>query len=179
METTTKTTWTIDPMHSEISFKIKHLVISTVTGYFQKFSGSLIAEGDDFAPADIHFEADIASITTNNEQRDTHLRSEEFFDAEKYPKLTFKGKQMEKTGEGKYKAIGDLTIKGVTKEIELDVELGGKEIDPYGNQKAGFEVNGKINRKDFGLNWSATTESGNLVAGNEVKIHLNVQLAKG
>lgn len=178
METAAKTIWNIDPTHSEIQFKVKHLVISTVTGHFRQFAGTLETEGDDFATASIHFEAETASVDTNQTQRDEHLRSAEFFDSEKYPKMTFQSTQVKKTGDDTYTVTGDLTIKDVTKSIELKAEYGGSMTDFYGNYKSGFEISGKINRKEFGLTWAAVTEAGGIVVGDEVKLALNVQMAR-
>ncbi|SMO43995.1 YceI family protein [Fodinibius sediminis] len=175
MSTATKTIWTIDPIHSEVQFKVKHLVISSVTGSFHSFDGKIKAEGGDFENAKATFKADINSISTNNEDRDQHLKSDDFFNAEEYPKIEFESKNFEKTGEGEYKVTGDLTIRDVTKEIELDVVHGGTAGDPYGNTKAGFEVTGTINRKEFGLTWDAVTEAGNVVVGDKIKLQLNVQ----
>lgn len=178
MSTATKTVWKIDPTHSEVQFKAKHLVISTVTGHFESFDAEVENEGNSFEGADIHFEADVNSITTNNEDRDNHLKSDDFFNAEEFPKLTFDSTSFEKTGENTYRLAGDLTIRDVTKEIELDVEYGGTVEDPWGGTRAGFEVSGTLNRKDFGLKWNAMTEAGNLVVGNEIKLLLNVQFVQ-
>lgn len=178
MSTLTKTLWKIDPTHSEIQFKVKHLVISTVTGSFNTFDGSVETEDDDFAGADVRFEADINSITTNNEQRDGHLKSDDFFNAEKFPKLTFESASFEKTGDDTYKMAGNLTIRDVTKKITLDVVYGGTVVDPYGQTKAGFELTGTINRKEYGLSWSAVTEAGNLVVADNVKLIMNVQFVQ-
>jgi polyisoprenoid-binding protein YceI len=178
MSTETLTKWAIDETHSEITFKVKHLVISTVTGKFKSFDASIEAENDDFADASISFEADINSIDTGNEDRDAHLKSDDFFKADEHPKLTFQSTSFKKTGDGEYKLTGDLTIRGNTKTVELDAEYGGTVEDPYGNTKAGFDVSGKINRKEFGLTWSAVTEAGNVVVSDEVKLNLNVQFVK-
>ncbi|MFH5883950.1 YceI family protein [Halalkalibaculum sp. DA3122] len=175
MTTTTKTLWTIDPTHSEVQFKVKHLVISSVTGNFGSYDGKIEADGDDFENAKATFTADIDSISTNNEDRDQHLKSDDFFNAEEYPQLKFESTNFEKVGEGEYKVTGDLTIRDVTKEIELDVVHGGTVGDPYGQTKAGFEITGSINRKEFGLTWSAVTEAGNVVVGDKIKLQLNVQ----
>lgn len=169
--------WAIDPTHSEIQFKVKHLVITTVTGRFNEFSGSVEA-GDDFENFDVTFEANIASIDTNNEQRDGHLKSGDFFDAENFPKATFVGKKSSQSNSEKFELAGDLTIKGITKQLTLNVEFEGIATDPYGQVKAGFEVFGKINRHDFGLTWSAFTEAGGAVVSDEIKLHANVQLVK-
>mgnify|MGYP001178345705 CR=1 FL=1 len=170
-------TYIIDASHSEITFKVKHLMITNVTGHFQKFSGSMTASKEDFTDAVINFEAETSSIDTNSEQRDGHLKSGEFFDSEKFPLLTFKSTSLTKDGDD-YKLTGDLTIKGVTKSIALDAELGGVMTDPYGQFKAGFEINGKIHRSDFGLTWNAVTEAGGIVVSEEVKLHIQVQLVK-
>lgn len=170
-------TYIIDASHSEITFKVKHLMITNVTGHFQKFSGSMTASKEDFTDAVISFEAETSSINTNSEQRDGHLKSGDFFDAEKFPLLTFKSTSLVKDGDD-YKLTGDLTIKDVTKSITLDAELGGVMTDPYGQYKAGFEINGKIHRSDFGLTWRAVTEAGGIVVSEEVKLHIQVQLVK-
>ena len=172
------TKWVLDPTHSEVQFKVKHLVISTVTGSFKTFEGTLETEGDDITNGKVEFSADVNSVDTNQGQRDGHLKSEDFFDAEKYPKLTFKSTSFTKKGDGEYTLDGDLTIKDVTKPVKLDVEYGGSAADFYGNTKAGFEVTGKINRKDFGLTWNGVTEAGSIVVGEEVKLIFNVQFAK-
>lgn len=174
---TTKTTWAIDPTHSEVQFKVKHLVISTVTGYFKEFSGSMGAN-ENFENAEISFEAQTDSISTNNADRDAHLKSDDFFNAEAFPKLTFNGSQLTKTSGDDYQLTGDLTIRDITKSVTLDVEFGGIMVDPYGQTKAGFEVSGKISRKEFGLQWGAVTEAGGVVVGDDVKIHVNVQFIK-
>lgn len=178
MSTDTLTKWTIDTAHSEITFKVKHLVISTVTGKFKEFDATVETDNDDFEDAKITFETSIDSIETGNEDRDNHLKSDDFFNASEYPKMKFESTSFKKTGDGEYKLIGDLTIRNHTKQVELDAEYGGTVVDPYGNTKAGFEVTGKINRKEFGLTWSAVTEAGSVVVSDEVKLNLNVQFTK-
>ena len=173
----TATKWVIDPTHSEIQFKVKHLVISTVTGSFKTFEGTVESETEDFEGAKVSFSADIASIDTNMAQRDEHLKSGDFFDAEKYPKLTFSGVLASK-GDESYSLSGDLTIKNTTKPFSFAVEYGGNMTDFYGQNKAGFEISGKLNRKEFGLEWSAVTEAGGVVVGDEVKLIANVQVVK-
>ncbi len=168
----------IDAAHSEINFKVKHLMITTVSGSFTSFEGTLESEKEDFSDAKISFSADVNSITTNNEQRDGHLKSEDFFAAEAFPTLTFSSTSFAPKGGDEYDLTGDLTIKGVTKSVELNVELGGTATDPWGQVKAGFELNGKINRKDFGLSWDAVTEAGNIMVSEEVKLIMSVQLIK-
>jgi polyisoprenoid-binding protein YceI len=172
------TKWVLDPMHSEVQFKVKHLVISTVTGFFKNFEGQLITEGDDFHNAEVDFSLDINSIDTNQTQRDEHLKSAEFFDAEKYPTITFKSTSLTKKSDEEYDLTGNLTIKDVTKPVTLNVEFGGSADDFYGNTKAGFEVTGKINRKEFSLTWSGVTEAGAIVVGEDIKLIINAQFAK-
>lgn len=178
MTTNTLTKWTIDRAHSEITFKVKHLVISTVTGKFKDFDAAVETDNEDFEGANITFEALIESIDTGSSDRDTHLKSDDFFNAADHPKLTFTSTAFKKVDIGQYKLTGDLTIRGNTKEVVLDVEYGGTVRDPYGNTKAGFEINGKLNRKEFGLTWSAVTEAGSIVVSDEVKLNLNVQFTQ-
>ncbi|WP_242927394.1 YceI family protein [Pontibacter vulgaris] len=174
-----KTKWIIDPAHSEIQFKVKHLMITTVTGYFKKFNLEVETEGDDFRSASsIVFTADIDSIETNNAQRDTHLKSADFFDAANHSELRFVGKNFNETGEGIENLSGDLTIRGTTKPVTVQVEYQGTVVDPYGQTKAGFEVNGKISRKEFGLMWDAVTEAGSVVVSDEIRLHCEIQLIK-
>lgn len=174
----TTSRWSLDPTHSEIQFKVKHLMISTVTGGFNKFTGSVETEGDDFTTAKVHFVADINSINTNNEHRDQHLKNADFFEIEKHPTLEFSGKRMEKIDEENYKLHGELTLKGVTKALSLDVEFGGITQDPWGNTRSGFSVNGKINRKDFGMEFNAVSETGGLLLGEEIKLMANAEFVK-
>jgi len=178
MSTDTLTKWTIDSAHSEITFKVKHLVISTVTGKFKDFDASIESDNEDFENATISFEANIDSIETGNGDRDNHLKSEDFFNATEYPKMIFESSSFKKTGDGEYKLVGELTIRDKTKQVELDAEYGGTVVDPYGNTKAGFDVTGKINRKEFGLTWSAVTEAGSVVVSDQVKLNLNVQFTR-
>jgi polyisoprenoid-binding protein YceI len=173
----TKTKWAIDPTHTEVQFKVKHLVIATVTGAFKKFSGSVEAEGDAFDGAETEFSIDVNSIDTNQSDRDAHLKSEDFFAAASYPQITFKNGKLVQKGEA-YDLVGDLTIRDFTKRVTLKAEYGGTVTDPWGNVKAGFEINGKISRTEFGLKWNAVTEAGGVVVGDEVKLHLNVELAR-
>jgi polyisoprenoid-binding protein YceI len=170
--TATTTKWGVDPTHSEVSFKVKHLVISTVTGYFKSFNASAETDSEDFDGAKVSFSAEINSIDTNQSDRDNHLKSADFFDAEKFPTMAFSGVL---NGD---KLVGDLTIKDITKTVELDVDFGGVVVDPYGNTKAGFEIEGKISRKEFGLMWNAVTEAGSVVVSDQVRILLGIQLVK-
>ncbi|MDO3693252.1 YceI family protein [Wenyingzhuangia sp. chi5] len=167
------TKWAIDPTHSEVAFKVKHMMISTVTGHFENFNASLETESEDFKGADFNFTAQIESINTKNKDRDAHLKSDDFFNAETYPEMTFKSKSFD--GET---LIGDLTIRDVTKEVSLAVELNGVAVDPYGQTKAGFEILGEINRKDFNLTWSAVTEAGSVVVSDKVKLVIDAQFIK-
>lgn len=171
------TTWIIDPTHSEIQFKVKHLVISTVTGSFKTFEGQLTTENEGFNNATIIFSTDTSSIDTNQAQRDEHLKSADFFESEKYPKISFNGTLINKGGDD-YSLKGDLTVKDVTKPFEFAVEHGGNMTDLYGNNKSGFEISGKLNRKDFGLTWGAVTEAGGVVIGDEIKLIANIQVVK-
>lgn len=168
-----KSIWNLDPTHSEIVFKVKHMMISTVTGNFNEFEGSLTTTSENFEDTTFEIDINTASIDTNNGDRDNHLKSADFFDAENNPKITFVSKSY-KNG----KLTGDLTIKGTTKTIELDVEYNGTAVDPYGQTKSGFEAVGKINRKDFGLTWSAVTEAGSVVVADTIKILVNAQFIK-
>ncbi|WP_417361344.1 YceI family protein [Galbibacter sp.] len=168
--------WTIDPTHSEVTFKVKHLMISTVTGKFKAFEGSLESEGEGFEKLqNVEFKADISSIDTNNEQRDEHLRSADFFTVDQHPELTFKASQFDVKNET---LDGELTIKGITKPITLDVEFGGVVVDPYGQTKAGLTINGKLSRKEFGLTWDGVTEAGSVVVSDQVRLNLEVQFVK-
>lgn len=175
METTK---WVVDPMHSEIQFKIKHLVISTVTGSFKTFSGDVTSAGNDFNNANIHFTVDVNSIDTNQQMRDDHLKASDFFDAKDHPSINFESTSFTKRDGDEYSLKGNLTLRGVTKPVELKVEYGGSEKDQRGNTKHGFEVTGKINRKEFGLVYNALTESGGLALGEEIKLVANIQIAK-
>lgn len=172
------TTWVVDPIHSDVQFKIKHLVISTVTGAFNQFEGAATAAGDDFDQLKADFKIDVKSIDTKNGDRDNHLRNGDFFDADVYPEITFSSSSWKKIGDDEFELAGDLTMKGVTKPITLKAEFGGIEKDAYGNTKAGFEITGKINRKEFGLTYNALTETGGLALGEDIKLVSNIQLAK-
>ncbi|HLT42105.1 MAG TPA: YceI family protein [Sphingobacteriaceae bacterium] len=170
--------WVVDPSHSEVSFKVKHLMITTVTGYFRSFNVEVETEGDNFnAAKKIEFTAEVDSIDTNDEQRNGHLKSADFFDGDRVKQIKFSGVKYEGNGEDG-KLTGELTIKDVTKTVTLDVEYGGIIIDGYGQTKAGFTVTGKISRKDFGLTWSAVTEAGSIVVSDDVRINVELQLIK-
>lgn len=177
-DTQVKTKWGMDTSHSEIHFKVKHMMVSTVTGAFREFEGSMEMDGEHLTGADIQFSASIDSIDTNNEQRDVHLKSDDFFNAAKFPIMKFKSTDMIKISEGKYKLSGELTIRDIAKQISLDVEYFGTAVDPYGQTKSGFEINGKISRKEFNLKWNAMTEAGGVVVSDEVRLALNVQMVQ-
>ena len=165
--------WKIDNTHSEIAFKVKHMMISTVTGHFENFDATITTNDESFNNASVTFNAKIDSINTKNKDRDTHLKSDDFFNSEKFPEMKF----VSKSFDGK-KLIGDLTIKDVTKYVELDVNLNGIAVDPYGQTKAGFEINGEISRKDFNLTWNAVTETGSIVVSDKVKLVIDAQFIK-
>ena len=172
------TKWVIDPTHSEIGFKIKHLMITNVSGKFETFEAEVQTEGDDFTTAQIEAKIRTASINTNNLQRDEHLRNSDFFEVDQHPEILFSSTKVEKVDDENYVAYGNLSLKGTVKPVKLNVEYSGATKDPWGNQKAGFVISGKINRSDFGLNFNAALETGGLVLGEEVKINSEVQLVK-
>lgn len=170
-----KKSWAIDPAHSEITFKVKHMMITNVTGNFNSFDAKLAASSDEFEDASISFSAQTRSVNTGNEDRDNHLKSGDFFDAENYPELKFVSSSYNaSTG----KVTGELTIRDVTKTMTFDVDFGGVNKDPWGNMKAGFTLSGKINRKDFGLNWNAALEAGGVLVSDEVRINCEVQFSQ-
>lgn len=176
---TTKTKWVIDPVHSEIAFKVKHLMISNVKGIFREFDASVTTDGDDFSTAAISFSMNPASVSTGNPDRDAHLASADFFDAANYGQITFTSSSLKSVDdEGNYELKGLMTIRGISHEVTLEAEYGGIMKDPWGNSKAGFTLNGKINRKDWGLNWNAALEAGGVLVGEEVKITCEVQLLR-
>ena len=173
METAVKTKWNIDSTHSEIGFKVKHMMISTVSGNFVDFDATVETDNENFEGAHFAFSANVDSISTNNADRDAHLKSNDFFNVEKHPKLIFKSKSYDGST-----LVGDLTIRDVTKEVALDVDYNGTAVDPYGQTKAGFEISGEINRKDFDLSWSAVTEAGSIVVSDKVKLVADLQFIK-
>jgi polyisoprenoid-binding protein YceI len=174
-----KIKWALDPTHAEVTFKIKHLMITNVSGEFTKFEVNVETDDEDFTTAKVNFTADIDSITTGNEQRDGHLKSADFFDAANYPQLKFVATKYENVdNDGSYELYGDLTIRGTTKNLKFDVEFGGIIKDPWGNTRAGFTISGKINRKEFGLHWHAVTEAGGLVLSDDVRVHVEIELIK-
>ncbi|HMH31531.1 MAG TPA: YceI family protein [Puia sp.] len=171
--------WVLDPTHSEVTFKVRHLMITNVTGQFTKFEVDVQTQDEDFMTAKATFTADVNSITTGNDQRDGHLKSPDFFDVTRFPQIKFVATKYEAVdNDGSYELYGDLTIRDVTKSIKFDVEFGGIIKDPWGHTRAGFSISGKINRKEFGLSWHAVTDTGGLVAGDDVRIHCSVELIK-
>jgi polyisoprenoid-binding protein YceI len=173
METIAKTKWNIDTTHSEIGFKVKHMMISTVRGHFEDFNATVETENENFNDADFNFKARTNSINTKNSDRDTHLKSDDFFNAEAYPEMIFKSKSFDGST-----LVGDLTIRDITKQISLDVDFNGVAVDPYGQTKAGFEVTCSINRKDFNLTWNAITEAGSIVVSDTIKLVIDLQFIK-
>ncbi len=176
METLATTKWKIDTSHTEVQFKVKHLVFTTVTGKFREFHGELITDREDFDGARASFEINTASLDTNSPDRDGHLKSADFFAAEQFPLLTLKNGVLKKTNGNHFTLTGDLTIRETTKQVVFDVEHQGSLKDPWGNQKTAFEIVGKINRKDYGLVWNAIAEAGALLVAEEVKIEISAQL---
>lgn len=172
------TKWAIDPTHSEIGFKVKHMMFTNVSGKFGTYDATIVTDDDNFENASMEFSADINSIDTNNADRDNHLKSADFFDADNHPKLTFKASSFTKIDGHNYELTGDLSIKGVTKTVKFPVEFSGLMKDPWGNTKAGLNIDGKINRKDWGLNWNSALETGGVLVGEEVKLNIELQLAK-
>ena len=172
------TKWVIDPTHSEIGFKVKHMMFTNVSGKFQKFDASIETDGDDFEGAKIHFSGEIDSVSTGNADRDVHLLSADFFDAAQYPKITFEATSFKKVDEGDYELTGDLSLHGQTKSVKLAAEYSGQMKDPWGNTKAGFALSGKINRKDWGLNWNSALETGGVLVSDEVRLAIELQFIK-
>lgn len=176
--TVTKTKWAIDPAHSELIFRVRHLMITNVKGEFRNFDVSVESDGSDFSNAKVSVTIDADSLSTNNADRDAHLKSADFFDAESHQKITFESTELNKLDEENYQLKGILSIKGTNKELVLDVDFGGFIIDPYGNEKAGFSVSGKFNRKDWGLNWNAALETGGVMVSDEVRLNAEIQIIK-
>jgi polyisoprenoid-binding protein YceI len=177
-QTKEENVWVVDKAHSKIGFAVTHLLISEVEGYFKDFDLKVVTDREDFVDAKIEFTAKTASIFTDNEKRDAHLRSDDFFNSEKFPEMKFVSKSFRKVGKNQYKLTGDLTIRDVTKPITLDVLYNGTVKDPWGNTKAGFNVTGQLNRFDYGLKWNALTELGGAVVDKIVKLRIHVELTK-
>ncbi|MBX2904625.1 MAG: polyisoprenoid-binding protein [Taibaiella sp.] len=170
--------WNVDASHSNVKFSVSHLVVSEVEGSFRKFDGTIDAPTDDFNNASINFTVDVASINTDNEKRDEHLKSDDFFNAEKYPKMVFKSTSFKKGKGNNYTLEGNLTIRDVTKKVKFNVTYGGTVKDPWGNTKAGFKTTATISRKEFGLKWNTLTEAGGAVVGDEVTMILKMEFGK-
>ena len=170
------TTWQLDPTHSELGFKVKHLMITNIKGEFRNFSAEI--DGEDFSKAAISAMIDTSSIFTNEDNRDAHLKNADFFDIDNHKEMTFKGSSLTKIDDENFELTGMLSIKGISKEIKLGVEYGGTSKDPWGNEKMGFSINGKINRSDYGLNFNAPLETGGFLLGEEVKISADLQFVK-
>ncbi|HCQ13700.1 YceI family protein [Flavobacterium sp.] len=168
------TKWTIDPTHSEVGFKVKHMMFTNVSGQFDTYDATITTEDFDFVTSKIEFSADIDSINTGNSDRDNHLKSADFFDAEKNPKLTFVSSSLVKKGED-HELTGELTINGITKTVKLETEVSGLLKDPWGNTKVGLNATGKINRTDFGLTWNSALETGGVLVSEEVKLNIELQ----
>ena len=173
-----KTKWAIDPTHTEIGFKVKHMMFTNVSGKIVKYDAVIETGDDEFTGASIDFTGDVDSITTANADRDAHLMSADFFDAAQFPKLNFKATEFLKLDAGDFELTGDLTLHGVTKSVKFPVEFGGLMKDPWGNIKAGFNITGKINRKDWGLTWNAALDAGGVLVSDEVRINAEIQLIK-
>lgn len=173
-----KTTWKLDSMHSAVNFKVRHLVISTVSGSFGSFEAEMTTEGDDFSTAQVSLSIEVDSIQTGVADRDGHLKSDDFFNAGQYPKIAFKSTGVSMKGNGTMMVDGDLTIRDTTKPMQFEVAHGGTMVDFYGNTKAGFDLEGTIKRKEFGLMWDAVTEAGGVVVSDEVRFQISLQFAK-
>ena len=170
------TNFNLDTAHSSIGFSVKHMMVSKVRGNFNEFSANLEGNEQDLTGATIDFTIDVASINTNNTDRDNHLRSDDFFDVENYPSITFKATDIQSKGDDEYKVTGDLTIKDVTKPVTFDVEYEGKGTNPWGQEVVAFSASSKINRKDFGLTWNQTLETGGVLVGEDIKIDIELEL---
>lgn len=171
------TKWAIDPTHSEVGFKVKHMMFTNVSGKFTTYDAEITTEDSDFTKSNINFSADIASIDTNNADRDNHLKSADFFDADNNPKLTFVSSSLVKSGDD-YELTGELSLHGITKTVKLEAEVSGELKDPWGNTKVALNINGKINRKDWGLTWNSALETGGVLVSDEVKLNIELQLLK-
>ena len=179
-ESLTKTKWIIDPAHSEIGFKVRHLMITNVKGIFKEYEASIYTAGEDFTTAEVHVVVNPASVDTGDPNRDAHLKGPDFFDTDVHTQIHFTSDDAYDIidNDGSYDVYGDLTIKGIKKQIKLAIEFGGIQKDPWGNVKAGMTVNAKINRKDWGLNWNAALETGGVLVSDEIRISCEIQLVK-
>ncbi len=172
------TKWTLDPTHSDLGFKIKHLMITNVSGSFKEFQAEVETDGSDFSTAQIRVNAEMASLSTNNEQRDAHLRTSDFFEVDKFPHLTFTSTRIDKINDDTLALHGDLTLKGITKAVKLNVEINGVTKDPWGGERAGFVVTGKIKRSEWGVTFNSALETGGVMLGEDVSITGEIQLIK-
>lgn len=170
--------WTIDPAHTTVGFSVRHMGLASVRGQFGKFRGQIELEPDDLSGAKGRIEIDVASIDTGEQRRDEHLRSADFFDAENSPTMTFEIESVTPKGDDRYRVVGDLTIRDVTREVELEYEHAGEGIDPYGNRKLGGSLTGTIKRSDWGLNWNVALEKGGWLVSDKIKLEIDGQLAE-
>ena len=175
---TALTTWQIDPTHSEVGFSVKHLMISTVRGRVSGVKGSVLLDSQDISRSSVEVEIDAATIDTREEKRDAHLRSPDFFDVEKHPTITFRSRRIEPLGGDRFRVTGDLTIRGVTREVVLEATDEGRERDPWGGERAGFTASGKVDRREFGLTWNQALETGGVLVSNDIKLSIEVQAVK-
>jgi polyisoprenoid-binding protein YceI len=176
--TAARTTWKVDPAHSQVEFAVRHMMITTVRGRFTDVKGTVVTEGNDSTKAQVEVIIDVNSIDTREPQRDAHLKSADFFDVEKFPYITFKSRRVTDVRGDEFKLVGDLTIHGVTREVVLEVTSEGQAKDPWGNERAGYSATTRINRSDFGLTWNQALETGGLLVGDEIKITLDLELVK-
>jgi len=177
-ETPARTTWTIDPVHSQVEFAVRHLMISTVRGRFAGVTGTVVADEGHPGTAQVDVTIDVHTIDTREPQRDAHLKSADFFDAEKFPVLTFKSTDVADVKGDRFKLVGDLTMHGVTREVVLDVTAEGRGKDPWGGERAGYSALARVNRSDFGLTWNQVLETGGIAVGDEIKISVDLELVK-
>ncbi len=175
---TTQTTWTIDPAHTEVGFSVKHLMISTVRGRFGDVRGTLTLDGNDVTTASVEAEIATASIDTRQEQRDTHLRSADFFEVEKYPSITFRSTRVERIKGDRYRLVGELTIRDITREVVLEATDEGRGRDPWGGERLAFSATTTIDRREFGLTWNQALETGGVLVSNDIRISVDVQAVK-
>jgi len=170
--------WNIDATHSGINFSVRHMVVSKVRGRFAKYTGSVQLDENELARSSVEAEIDVASIDTGTAQRDAHLRSADFFDVEQHPTMRYRSQRIEKIAGDRYRVIGDLTIRGVTREVPLEVEYGGRATDPWGNERAGFVARASLDRKDFGLGWNQVLETGGVVVGDRIDIDIDIEVVR-
>lgn len=173
-----QSSWSFDKTHSKIGFSVDYMLLTDVDGFFKKFDGSVTTAKEDFVDALVNFTVEAGSVDTDEPKRDEHLRSEDFFYTQKFPNFTFKSTSMKKVSGNNYKLVGNLTMRGVTKSVTLNGTFGGVKKDPWGNTKAGFKLTGKVNRKDYGINWSKALDGGGFVVGDDVTLNINVTLIK-